>query len=395
MIIKILFVTSSSDTMDDLRGLQESQKESLEFFFENNCVDALKSISENNISIVITDFRIPKFNYQDFFNLLQMNYPKIFRLSLASSHEKDNVLRLSKSIHRYVKLPLSECEFLKTINDLIKLLSTEIDAKFVEKINGLGPIPILPEIYLRLEKEISRSTFSMNRIAEIIQSDPLMVARLLHIAHSSFYSIPTGISNLLQALTFLGVDVIKTLVLYVKIFSLKNVSPETQSLLKEIKAHSINVAKLSKAIMQKETDDKKMIELAYISGLLHDIGKIILLQLNDKEKHQSYLTNIRSGESYRIEMDLFGVSHVKIGAYILRLWRLNDTIIEAVASHHDKSLLDGNTLALKEIVYIANAFSHEIDERTSSISESYGTQRFDQWDQLFKEDVRPALNLPL
>ncbi|MBA4406705.1 hypothetical protein C0389_05470 [bacterium] len=395
MITKILFVASSPETVGYLSGLQESQKESLEFFFENNCVDALKSISENNISIVITDFRIPKFNYQDFFNLLQMNYPRIFRLSLASSHEKDNVLRLSKSIHRYVKLPLSKCELLKTINDLIKLLSTEIDAELVEKINGLGPIPILPEIYLRLEKEISRSTFSMNRIAEIIQSDPLMVARLLHIAHSSFYSIPTGISNLLQALTFLGVDVIKTLVLYVKIFSLKNVSPETQSLLKEIKAHSINVAKLSKAIMQKETDDKKMIELAYISGLLHDIGKIILLQLNDKEQHQSYLTNIRSGESYRIEMDLFGVSHVKIGAYILRLWGLNDTIIEAVASHHDKSLLDGNTLALKEIVYIANVFSHEIDERASSISESYGTQRFDQWDQLFKEDIRPALNLSL
>ena len=302
---------------------------------------------------------------------------------------------MSKSIHRFIKLPLNQVELLKTINDLVKLIGNELDAGLIEKINSFGTIPILPGIYWRLEKEIRRSTFSMNGVAEIIQSDPLMVARLLHIAHSSYYSIPTGVTNLLQALTFLGVDIIKALVLYVKIFSIEDVSPETRSILKEVKLHSLNVAKLSKAMMEKETGDKNMIELAYMAGLLHDIGKIVLLQLNDKQKHSFYSQRIHSFNSDEEEKKLFGVSHVNVGSYILRLWNFQDEIIDAVASHHDSSILDNKALSLKEIIFIANAFSYEVEEMSLNISKSYGSEKFDQWDQLFKDDIRPALDLPI
>lgn len=392
---KILFVTTELNTVEKLRELQLSQKESLEFFFVNKSVDALKIISENNIAIIITDFRIPKFNFSEFFEILHSHYPKIFRVSLYSFKENDEVIRLSKSIHRFIKLPLNQVELLKTINDLVKLIENELDAGLIEKINSFGTIPILPGIYWRLEKEIRRSTFSMNGVAEIIQSDPLMVARLLHIAHSSYYSIPTGVNNLLQALTFLGVDIIKALVLYVKIFSIEDVSPKTRSILKEVKMHSLNVAKLSKAMMEKETSDKNMIELAYMAGLLHDIGKIVLLQLNDKQKHSSYSQKIHSFNSDEEEKKLFGVSHVNVGSYILRLWNFQDEIIDAVASHHDSSILDNKALSLKEIIFIANAFSYELEEMSLNISKSYGSEKFDQWDQLFKDDIRPALDLPI
>lgn len=395
MITKILFVTKTLNTKEELQRLGLSYKKSMEFFFAESGTDALKIICENDIAIAVSDLRIPKFDQNEFLNLLQNNFPKVFRVCLSSSNEKEKAIGLSKSIHRLVKLPLNHEELLKTINDLAILIRYDLDALLVEKINGLGAIPILPDIYLRLGKEISRPTFSMHRIAEIIQSDPLMVARILHIAHSSFFNIPTGVTNLLQALNFLGVDIIKTLVLYVKIFTLKNVSAETQSMLKEIKAHSINVAKLSKAIMEKETDDKKLIETAYIAGLLHDIGKIIILQMNDKQKHTDYSQKINTSLASQTEIDLFGISHVSIGSYVLRLWGFNDEIIEAVSSHHDSTMLDSKTLTLKEAVFIANIFSQEMHGMSESISKSFGAEKFDQWDQLFKDDIRPYLNLSI
>jgi len=395
MLTNVLFVTAALDTIKDLQKLQLDYNESLAFFFAHSQADALKIISENNITIVISDLRIPKFNSQEFLSILQDNFPKIFRVCLASDNEKIKAIRLTKSIHRSVKIPLDHADLLKTINDLAKLMVYDLDAQLVEKINGLGAIPILPDIYLRLEKELCRSTFSMNRIAEIIQADPLMVARILHIAHSSFYNIPSGVTNLLQAINFLGVNIVKTLVLYVKVFSLRDVSPETRSVLKEIKTHSIHVAKFSKAMMEKETNDKKMIELAYISGLIHDVGKIVLLQLNDKQKHSSYAQNIHSSNSHEMEQKLFGVSHISVGSYILRLWGFQDEIIEAVARHHDSTILENKALSLKEIVFIANVFSYEFEEMSLRISKSYGSDKFDQWDQLFKEDIRPGLNLPV
>ena len=395
ILTNVLFITTDFNTVKELEELQLNCIESLQFFFADNQQKALNVIVEENISIVVTDLQSSKLNVQEFITTLQENFPKIFRLCMVSADSKIKAARLSKNIHRCIRMPLDKVELLKVLGDYAKLAINNLDAHLIEKINGLGAIPVLPEIYLRLEKELCRSTFSMNRIAEIIQADPLMVARILHIAHSTFYNIPSGVANLLQALNFLGVNIVKFLVLYVKVFSMRDVSSETQSILKEIKTHSINVAKLSKAMMEKETNNKNMIEHAYITGLLHDVGKILLLQFKDKRKDISYSQFTHNLNSHEIEQNLFGVSHVNVGTYTLRLWGFHDEIIEAIASHHDLKIIENKELSLKEIIFIANAFSYELEEISANISKSYGTEKFDQWDQLFKEDIRPALNLPL
>ncbi len=395
ILTKVLFVTADLETINGLQKLQLDCDESLEFFFTKSKDEVIKIISEKNIAIIVTDSRISKINKSELLNIIKENFPKTFRICLLSDTQKIKEIHLLKNVHRTVKLPLDYSSLLKTLNELNKLIKHNIDALLIEKINGLGTIPILPDIYLRLEKEICMSTFSMYRLAEIIQADPLMVARILHIAHSSFFNIPTGVTNLLQALNFLGVNIVKTLVLYVKIFALKNVCPETQSVLRNIRTHSINVAKLSRTMMEKETSDKNMIELAYISGLLHDVGKIALLQLNDKNKQLAYSQNIKTTNSVETEEKLFDVTHITVGTYILRLWNFQEEIVDAVASHHDSGVLENRVLTSKEIVFIANAFSHKFEDISEGISNSYGSEKFDQWDQLFKDDIRPALNFSM
>jgi len=392
MSAKILFVTGSQETIQEIKKIELTDQE-FEFFFVRNNVEAINFISKNDIAIVITDFSTPKLNSSEFLSLLQTNFPRIFRVCLSNLKEKERTILLTKSIHRFIKLPLDQKEFINTITDLAKLLSFNLDAKLVTKINGLGAIPVLPDIYQKLEREISRPTFSMNRVAEIIQRDPLVAARVLHIAHSSFFNIPSSVTDLLQAINFLGVNIIKTLVLYVKIFSLSNVSEETQQKLKDIKAHSTNVAKLAKAIMENESGAKKQIELAYITGLIHDIGKVILLQLNDKQKNANYFRSIHDFNSPEIEMNLFGISHVDAGVYILKLWGFQDEIINAVASHHDSSIIKGGAISLKEAVFIANSFSNKFEEMSLNISNSFGLEKFNEWSQLIKTDERDSLHL--
>lgn len=392
MSVKVLFVTSSPETIQEIKKIELTDKE-FEFFFVRNNVEAVNFISKNNIAVVVTDFSTPKLNSSEFLSLLQTNFPKIFRVCLSDIKEKEKTILLTKSIHRFINLPLDQKELLKTITDLVNLLRINLDAKLVSKINGLGAVPILPDIYQKLEREINKPSLSMSRVAEIIQKDPLVAARVLHIAHSSFFNIPSGVTDLLQAINFLGVNIIKTLVLYVKIFSLSNVSEETHQKLKEIKAHSTNVAKLAKAIMEKESGDKKQIELAYITGLIHDIGKIILLQLNDKQKHANYFKSIHDFNSPEVELNLFGVSHVDTGVYILKLWGFQDEIIDAVASHHDSTIIKGGNISLKEAVFIANSFSNKFEEMSLNISKSFGLEKFNEWSQLLRTEEGNSLHL--
>ncbi|MHB9041127.1 MAG: HDOD domain-containing protein, partial [Melioribacteraceae bacterium] len=162
---------------------------------------------------------------------------------------------------------------------------------------------------------------------------------------------------------------------------------------KDVKAHSTNVAKLAKAIMENESGAKKQIELAYITGLIHDIGKVILLQLNDKQKNANYFRSIHDFNSPEVEMNLFGISHVDTGVYILKLWGFQDEIINAVASHHDPTIIKSGTISLKEAVFIANSFSNKFEEMSLNISNSFGLEKFNEWSQLMKTDERGSLHL--
>jgi putative nucleotidyltransferase with HDIG domain len=392
MSVKVLFVTGSPETIQEIKKIELTDKE-FEFFFVRNNVEAINIVSKNNIAVVVTDFSTPRLNNSEFLSVLQTNFPKIFRVCLSTPIEKEKAILLAKSVHRFINLPLDHNKLLKTITDLANLLRINLDAKLVSKINGLGAVPILPDIYQKLEREINKPSLSMSRVAEIIQRDPLVAARVLHIAHSSFFNIPSSVTDLLQAINFLGVNIIKTLVLYVKIFSLSNVSEETHQKLKEIKAHSTNVAKLAKAIMENESGDKKQIELAYITGLIHDIGKIILLQLNDKQKHANYFKSIHDFNSPEVELNLFGVSHVDTGVYILKLWGFQDEIIDAVALHHDSTIIKGGNISLKEAVFIANSFSNKFEEMSLNISKSFGLEKFNEWSQLLRTDEGNSLHL--
>jgi putative nucleotidyltransferase with HDIG domain len=291
-----------------------------------------------------------------------------------------------------MKKPLNKEELLKTIKEYSNLRNYNLDAQLISAINGLCTIPTLPDIYIKLEREMNRPSISLNRVAEIISEDPLLVARIFHIAHSSFYNIPNGLIDLLQSINFLGVNIIKSLILYVKIFTLKNVSSETEIILKKIRIHSINVAKLTKAIIEKETNDRELIERAYIAGLLHDVGKIVLLQLNEKQRDPSYINNIQKFDSPDFERNTFGISHVDVGAYILGLWKFPQEIIEAVASHHNTSLIKDNVLSLKQAVFIANLFSNKFDDIAVRLAETYGLEKLNEWNQLMKEDERLNLN---
>ncbi|MCX6168551.1 MAG: HDOD domain-containing protein [Ignavibacteriales bacterium] len=394
MNVKVLFVAVLPDTIQEIEKIELTNKE-IEFFFVRNNVEAINFVSRNDVDIVVTDFSTPRLNNSEFLSLLQTNFPKVFRVCLSTPFDKERTIFLAKSVHRFVNTPLDSNKLLVTITELGNLLKINLDAKLVSKINGIGAIPILPDIYQKLEREINKSSLSMIKIAEIIQRDPLVVARVLHIAHSSFFNIPSGVTDLLQAINFLGINIIKTLVLYVKIFSLSNVSEETKHRLKEIKAHSMNVAKLAKAIMEKESGDKEQIELAYISGLIHDIGKIVLLQLNDKQKQKTYFNCLHDFNSPEVEINLFGVSHINTGVYILKLWGFRDEIIDAVASHHDPSIIKGSAVSLNEAVFIANSFTNRFEDMSLNISKSFGLEKYNEWDQLLKSDERNTLQLEI
>ena len=138
-----------------------------------------------------------------------------------------------------------------------------------------------------------------------------------------------------QAVNLLGLDTLNSLVLAVEVFSSFDPKKISARVLTRIWQHSVQTGTLARALAQEEAFDKNAIDDAAMAGLLHDLGKLILMD-NFPEAYTQVLTAVRETGSqvHMAEHDIFSVSHAEVGAYLLGLWGLPQSIVEAVAFHH-------------------------------------------------------------
>jgi HD-like signal output (HDOD) protein len=118
--------------------------------------------------------------------------------------------------------------------------------------------------------------------------------------------------------------------------------------------------------------DKRQAEDAFMAGMLHDLGKLILrLEL----PHEYALVAKKSQESnlpqHEVEQETFGVTHAEVGAYILGLWGIPYPIVEAVANHHAPGRVPQKELGILSAVHVANTLSHEVALEAGDASEAF------------------------
>ena len=377
---KVLIVSDDEKLLTDVRNVEATLANNFKFDYAVSEDQAKRLLSSDEYAIVCVEYSSNKINGIDFLSFTKEKYPKTFRMLFTEAAKRERAVYSSVDTHRFINKPLKNPELAKAVEHFEDLAKYELDPKVISAILGIGTIPSLPEVYLRLEREINRQEVSISRIADIISNDPLVAAKIMHIVYSSFYNISKSIVNLVHAINFLGLDIIKSLVLYIKVFTVKNQPPEVQQYLKKIRDHSIDVAKVSKALMNLECKDRDLIDSAYIAGLLHDIGKIMLLQCNDKVKRIAFVNdNSQSDEQVGFEQEKFGASHVNVGAYLLSTWNFPSELIDAVANHHKLEVIQNGEFGLNQVVFVANALVAPDELAIEEIKKIYGAEKVNHW----------------
>ena len=199
----------------------------------------------------------------------------------------------------------------------------------------------------------------------------------------------------------LGLQTIKSLVLSVKIFSEFSKKKFSWFDIDGLFAHSMSVSTYAKAIVKNEKLSHGILSNSLMAGLLHDLGKLILVT-NFPKLYQEMLALARkSGQDpVGMEYEAFGTSHAEIGAYLMGLWSLETPIIEAIAFHHFPSKSMTQEVGLLTAVHIGNALDHEGQTDTEEESEiQYDTEYLDalgeagrlpDWRQVCKASVERA-----
>ncbi len=222
--------------------------------------------------------------------------------------------------------------------------------KIIDKIKHLPP---LPQIVTILLEKFDNPDTSSKEIAEIMQKDQSLVAETLKIVNSPYYGLRNEVVSVYHAINILGYRNMKSLIMAIKYGKLFNRHNENHLILWQ---HSFSTALFSRYV-SKELNYKNIEEI-FVCGLLHDIGKLAIYT-NLDDKYRSVIERVKAGEGdfYEIEREVFGFTHLEVGAFVAERWRLSSLVKNSTFFHKFPDMVPEH-IDVVAIVNIANYLSH-------------------------------------
>lgn len=197
-------------------------------------------------------------------------------------------------------------------------------------------LPEIPSIVFELNEVIANPLSSSEDIAQVVQRSPSLTALLLKIVNSPFYGFPSKIDKISLAVTLIGIREISGLALGISIVSLFNNIPKEILSMHSFLRHSLACGIISRILAAHK--GLPQTEQLFVSGLLHDLGRLILYSYFPEESRR-ILSQARASDSllYRQENDHLGCNHTHVAKQLLQQWKLPMVLENNVFFHHNPS----------------------------------------------------------
>jgi len=195
-------------------------------------------------------------------------------------------------------------------------------------------IPPLQGTVLRLTELLRDINVSSKTLADTVGYDPILAARILKLANSSFYARRKTVTTLHQAIESVGTKALYDMVMLGAMSESFGKEIRDSVLGRTVWEHSLAVGlvarELSKILGLRGAEE------AFLCGLLHDIGKILMLR-SDGERFESLLDKRSEAEMFEWEQRIYGFDHTEVGAYVTYKWGLPESIYSVIMYHHNPS----------------------------------------------------------
>ena len=209
----------------------------------------------------------------------------------------------------------------------------ELKKKLYAKIDEL---PTLPVVITRLLTLLEDPEFDMGELTDLISQDPALTAKVLKVANSAYYGFIREIATLDRAVSVLGQNMIKSLTLSMGVVDTLPKSRESGLLsLGGLWLHSVAAASVIRELGRRQGRGA-MDDHLFVSGLLHDVGKIVLLHFFYDLYEQALRQTQESGDSrlYLAEREIIGMDHGRVGAMLLNRWKFPPQVVGPIMLHH-------------------------------------------------------------
>lgn len=241
-------------------------------------------------------------------------------------------------------------------------------AELEELIDGTVSIPTIPTILTEITRIFDSPDGSAKEAAGVIEKDPAIAARVLRLVNSPFYGLRNPVSSINLACSILGLKVIKNLVVQATVLQTFSDVPELANFdVAWLWDHSFKTAVACKLLAERSPAANGLHkDDAYTCGLIHDVGKMILLDSQaDRFAEALKVAQQRSLPLAKAEGEVFGFNHAHVGGLLARRWKLAETVQAAVTYHHSPAT-NPDDWARGFLVKAANTFAHRAATKPGS-----------------------------
>lgn len=398
---RILFVDDEPNILNGLQNLLRKHRREWDMVFAVGGHEALGELSKSAFDVIVTDMRMPGMDGAALLQRVKSEYPGMARIILSGYAERDAVMRALPVAHQYLTKPC-DGEVLRDVIDRVCRQQTTLSDERLRRVIGkLDRLPSAPRVYLELERALSNPDAGVPEVARIVEDDPAMSLKILHLSNSAFFGLSKRVTSAAQAVSYLGIELVRDLALTAHVFAeLEQGPPIDGFLLDQLQREALVTAKVVKRFL---LNDARQAEYAHTAAVVHDIGQIVMATGMREEFASVVRTSLASKQPmHQVELAMLGATHSEIGAYLLGIWGLPLVIVEAVACHHVPTLIPSEfnaTAALHVAVQLTEramgkslASGDEID--ATLLQRAGWAGKLPRWRDIVTEEVSAASGPP-
>ncbi len=241
----------------------------------------------------------------------------------------------------------------------------ELSSELSQAVERMPAFPSSIQQIIRITSDIN---VEAREVVQIIRHDPVLTIKLLSLVNSAYFGLPNRVTSIHQAYMLLGLNTTRNLLLSISaIRAIPNIDHVPFLKRTEFLLHSLSTALLARIIAKRNQFPKSNLEDYFIAGLLHDFGRIVMVNANP-EKYTQVVQHTKESGNYILqsEQEFYGFFHTEVGFELARHWNLSSFIQQALLMHHDPNASeqpeDDIPHKLIETVYCANILASRANQ---------------------------------